>query len=131
MFRVVCYCEDKDLGRVKSNLVQMGIKHVEDQPVANGRKLNGRVVASASGSALRERVLSELMKTHKGKVIPLDVIRAICARQGAPQRQAASNVAFALKSAKLLKRVGGVGQAKYELVVPKSKYKAQSNGAAK
>ena len=63
MFRVLCFVEDKDLGKVKRALAEAGAKKVDDRPVVNVEEApNGELKAKVNGG-LTERVYQDIVAT--------------------------------------------------------------------
>ena len=107
MFRILCYCEDKDLGRVKVALAHSGARNVQDTPIVNAEfDDNGDVRATMRGNTKLEIVYNALL-ARPTKRVTLDEICAIAVRDaGSNNRSSGAQLAHQLKSRHLLKHLG-------------------------
>lgn len=82
MYRVVFYCDDKNLGTLKRMLAQAGAKDVVDQPVVNAEVVGGKMRSRAPGVNLTERIYSDLLRSKRIDVDLNDLRRGIQAQGG-------------------------------------------------
>lgn len=106
MFRVECFCEDKNLPKVLLAIAGVAVGQPTVQPVVNAVAKNGAIAAASSGDVV-EMLVSWLKKTGKGKTgfRPVEV-REFCQSVGRSEGSY-TYVLNQAREAKAIKKAGG------------------------
>ena len=110
MFRVTLFCDDKRLAEVLHNLAGLAAGMPEVQPVVNGAKKNGKVVAAGSGD--HPEMFLKYATHHKLTKFPATALREYCLSHG----MAATSYSYLAKQlvqAGVLKKTGKGTKATY------------------
>jgi hypothetical protein len=124
MFRIECFCDDKNLAKTLWALQTMGVYNLTSVPVVNAKKQGDKVKANVSTGNRLDMLRRFIKKWNYTEMVPND-IRNFAEKHGLSVKSY-SNILVAAQEAGILKRIGSEFRYKVTDQAPLARSKPKS-----